>query len=240
MPKTTPICLDSECLFQERQVFYTGIPVLILGDSGSGKSTSLRHFRPGEIGIFNVASKPLPFRSKLPVMNGATYQKILSSLQHPKFRAYAIDDSQYLLSFEFFDRAKETGYGKFTDLALNFRNLISTVSISTPPDCIVYFLHHTEIGPDGKIKAKTIGKMLDEKLTVEGLFAVVLLCQSSKDQHLFITQSCGFSTAKSPMEMFPPEIPNDLKTVDNAIRDYWGLLPLSGSGVENAGQKPER
>ena len=147
--------------------------------------------------------------------------------EHIEFRlkTYAIDDSQYLLAFEFFDRAKETGYNKFTDIALNFRNLIQFVITQTPPDCIVYFLHHTESNPDGTLKAKTIGKMLDEKLTVEGLFSIVLLCRSEKDKHYFITQSEGFSTAKSPMDMFPEEIDNDLKLVDTTIREYWGLTP---------------
>lgn len=213
-----------------------GIPVLILGESGSGKSTSLRQFAPEEIGIFNVASKPLPFRKQMKVINRATYDKIKSRLPHrdelgqmPKdyLRAFAIDDSQYLLAFEFFDRAKETGYNKFTDIALHFRDLIQFVITQTPEDCIVYFLHHTESGADGTLKAKTIGKMLDEKLTVEGLFSVVLLCRAAKDKHVFLTQSEGYSTAKSPLDMLPGEMDNDLKAVDTAIRDYWGLSPLS-------------
>lgn len=203
-----------------------GIPVLVLGESGSGKSTSLRNFEPGEIGIFNVASKPLPFRRKLPTANGATYSTILKSLSAPRLRAYAIDDSQYLLAFEFFDRAMEKGYDKFTQMALNFRGLIQFIIESTPPDCIVYFLHHTESDSGGMVKAKTIGRMLDEKLTVEGLFSIVLLCRSGKDRHYFQTQSEGMSTAKSPMEMFPAEMDNDLKAADTAIREYWGLAPL--------------
>lgn len=204
-----------------------GIPVLVLGESGSGKSTALRNFDPAEIGIFNVASKPLPFRKKMMVVNGAGYGTILKSLSNPKLKAYAIDDSQYLLAFEFFDRAQETGYGKFTELALNFRNLIQFVIMNTPPDVIVYFLHHTERRDDGVLKAKTIGKMLDEKLTVEGLFSIVLLCQARQDKHVFVTQSSGISTAKSPMDMFPGEIENDLKYVDTAIREYWGLNPAN-------------
>ena len=202
-----------------------GIPVLILGESGSGKSTSLRNFELNEIGIFNVASKPLPFRKRLPSVNGADYSKIMKSLATAKLKSYAIDDSQYLLAFEFFDRAKETGYNKFTDIALNFRNLIQFVITRTPPDCIVYFLHHTETGADGALKAKTIGKMLDEKLTVEGLFSIVLLCKTDGTRHYFETQSDGYSTAKSPMEMFEREIDNDLKLVDMTIREYWGLAP---------------
>ena len=197
--------------------------MLILGESGSGKSTALRNFDPAEIGIFNVASKPLPFRKKMMVVNGAGYGTILKSLSNPKLKAYAIDASQYLLAFEFFDRAQETGYGKFTELALNFRNLIQFVIMNTPPDVIVYFLHHTERRDDGVLKAKTIGKMLDEKLTVEGLFSIVLLCQARQDKHVFVTQSSGISTAKSPMDMFPGEIDNDLKYVDTTIREYWGL-----------------
>ncbi len=202
-----------------------GIPVLILGESGSGKSTSLRNFESKEISIFNVAGKPLPFRKKLPKKDGADYQAILSVLSHPGKRAYAIDDSQYLLAFEFFDRAMEKGYDKFTQMALNFKDLIQFVIAGTPPDCIVYFLHHTETADDGTVRAKTIGKMLNEKLTVEGLFSIVLLCRSNKDRHYFQTQSNGLSTAKSPMDMFPPEIDNDLKLVDTAIREYWGLSP---------------
>lgn len=200
-----------------------GIPVLILGDSGSGKSASLRNFDPSEVGIFNVAGKPLPFRQKLPVANNVTYGKILKALSDPKLKSYVIDDSQYLLAFEYFDRAKENGYNKFTDIALNFRNLVHFVITQTPSDCIVYFLHHTELASDGTLKAKTIGKMLDEKLTVEGLFSVVLLCRASKDKHCFVTQSEGYSTAKSPMDMFPAEIDNDLKLVDTTIREYWDL-----------------
>lgn len=200
-----------------------GIPVLILGDSGSGKSTSLRNFEPEEIGVFNVASKPLPFRKKLKVVDKAGYGTIVKALSNPKLKSYAIDDSQYLLAFEFFDRAGETGYNKFTDMAVNFRNLIHYVIMNTPPDVIVYFLHHTEQTQDGKLKAKTIGKMLDEKLTVEGLFSIVLLAQAKKDSYVFVTQSQGYSTAKSPMDMFPAEIDNDLKLVDTTIREYWGL-----------------
>lgn len=200
-----------------------GIPVLILGESGSGKSTSLRNFDPAEIGVFNVASKPLPFRKKLPVANNATYGTIIKALASPKLKAYAIDDSQYLMAFASFDRAKEVGYQKFTDLALNFRALIDFIITRTPQDVIVYFLHHTERTDDGRTKAKTIGKMLDNQLTVEGLFSVVLLCKTDGTRHYFETQSDGFTTAKSPLEMFEREIDNDLKAVDQRIREYWEI-----------------
>lgn len=200
-----------------------GIPVLILGESGSGKSTSLRNFDPGEIGIFNVASKPLPFRKKLPKADGAGYANILKTLKNPKLKSYAIDDAQYLMCFESFEKAKETGYSKFTQMAVNYYELIQHVIRNTPPDVIVYFLQHTDKTEDGRIKAKTLGKMLDNQLTVEGLFSVVLLCKTDGTRHYFETQSDGFSTAKSPMDMFEREIDNDLKLVDTAIREYWEL-----------------
>ena len=201
-----------------------GIPVLLLGSSGSGKSTSLRNFKPDEVGVFNVAGKPLPFRAKFDnVLNRANYPKIFASLRKANLKRYVIDDSQYLLCFEFFNKANEKGYDKFTSMALNFYQLIQCVIDETPDDCIVYFLHHTEQLADGGVKAKTIGKMLDEKLTVEGLFSIVLMCQTDGINHNFITQSDGNTPAKSPMEMFPLVIDNDLALVDKTIREYYGL-----------------
>lgn len=200
-----------------------GVPVLVLGASGSGKSTSMRNFKPDEIGIFNVAGKPLPFRTKLPKVDNATYTTIYKGLEEPKLKTYVIDDSQYLMAFESFDHAKETGYGKFTNMALNFKNLISYVIKNTPDDVIVYFLHHTELTEDGKLKAKTLGKMLDNQLTVEGLFSIVLLAQVEGSEHFFITNSDGTNPAKSPMDMFDLKIENDLKMVDTTIREYYEL-----------------
>lgn len=200
-----------------------GVAVLILGASGSGKSTSLRNFKRGEVCVLNVAGKPLPFRGNLDVVNNATYESIWATLKDGEFKSYVVDDSQYLLAFEMFDRAKETGYGKFTDIALRFRNMISYVARNTSPDTIVYFLHHTEETDNGKIKAKTVGKMLDNQLTVEGLFSTVLLATTDGMNYKFVTQSDGTTTAKSPMGMFEKEIDNDLKFVDDTIREYWGL-----------------
>lgn len=199
-----------------------GIPVLILGESGSGKSASLRNFSPEDVSIFNVAAKPLPFRKKLPIKSTSDYEVIKQGITASKKKAFVIDDSQYLLCFESFAKAKETGYGKYTDMALHFYNLVQFVIRQTPPDTIVYFLHHTETDSNtGKIKAKTMGKMLDNQLTVEGLFAIVLLCFTDGKHHKFITQTDGMTTAKSPMEMFDIDIDNDLKAVDTAIRTYY-------------------
>lgn len=211
-----------------------GIPVLILGESGSGKSASLRNFDPEKVGVFNVAGKPLPFRKKLNVVSTVKnpdgggfrridYGDILKALARGKVKSYVIDDSQYLMAFEEMDRAKETGYTKFIEMALNFSGLVRYIINNLPPDVIVYFLHHVETTEQGKVKAKTVGKMIDSKLTLEGLFSIVLLCEASNDGHHFITQSDGYTTAKSPMEMFEKEIDNDLAMVDATIREYWNL-----------------
>lgn len=206
-----------------------GIPVLILGESGAGKSCSLRNFEPEEVGIFNVAGKPLPFKKQLKKVNNAKYVDILKSLNEPKLKTYVIDDSQYLMAFEMFDRAKEVGYYKFTDVALNFRTLVDRIIRNTPDDVIVYFLHHTETTDTGKIKAKTSGKMLDNQLTLEGLFSIVLLCKTDGQEHYFETQSDGYSTCKSPMDMFDLKIDNDLKMVDTKIREYYELNKKEGA-----------
>ena len=221
-----------------------GFPVLIMGESGSGKTYSIRNFDPAEVGIFAVEKPFLPFKNDkgFQVAKNATYESIGAVLKDPQRKAYIIDDSQYLLVNEMFDKAKETGYGKFTDIALHFRNLIHHINHNIPDDVIVYFLHHTEIdGNTGRTKAKTVGKMLDNQLTVEGCFSIVLLTMVEGSEHFFFTQSDGYTTAKSPEGMFPEiRIPNDLKAVDSAIREYYGLSKGdtdNGKGKENKNQK---
>ena len=202
-----------------------GVPVLIAGKSSSGKTYSIKNFDPAEVGIFSVEKGRLPFKGDFKVKKRATYRDINSIFKEPKLKKYVVDDSQYLLVNELFDRAKETGYQKYTDMAVNFRNLIHNVNYLLPDDVIVYFLHHTETDPNtGEVKAKTVGKMIDQYLTLEGCFDIVLFAEADSEGHHFITQSDGYTTAKSPEGMFPEiKIPNDLKAVDEAIRAYWGL-----------------
>lgn len=199
-----------------------GVPVLVLGASGSGKSTSLRNFDPAEVGVFNVAGKPLPFRKKLNIVNTSDYNKIAKSLTSNKLKVYVIDDSQYLMAFEQIARAKESGFQKYTDIGLHFSELLRVIRDMTSEDTIVYFLHHVERDEQGMVKAKTVGKLIDNWLTLEGLFSIVLYTWTDGKKYKFITQSDGFTTAKSPMEMFPLEIDNDLKMVDTTIREYYG------------------
>ena len=212
------------------------IPVLVIGRSGSGKTYSLKNFKSNEVGVISVEKGRLPFKSELKTVrvpqfkdqaemtsaaqiNAAKYAWIEQVIMKSKAHAIVIDDSQYLLVNELFDRAAEKGYDKFTTMAANFRNLIHFINDMEDENKIVYFLHHSEADVDGREKVKTIGKMLDEKLTVEGCFDIVLYCQD----HKFFTQSNGQSTAKTPEDMFELEIPNDLRFVDEEIRKYYGL-----------------
>lgn len=214
--------------------------VLIMGESGSGKSASLRNFEQNEISIFNVTNKDLPFRKKpkLPMINNATYADIASHLAKPNKRAYVIDDAGYLLSFELFQRANETGYSKFTDMAKNFFDMLNFINTQLPDDIIVYITMHTEDDSEmHKVKAKTIGKMIDQNLKLEGLFTIVLRAMQTEDGYKFITRDDRVSTAKSPMGMFETDmIDNDLKEVDRIIREYYEMAPL----VDNKKSTPKK
>lgn len=210
------------------------LPVLVIGRSGSGKTYSLKNFKSDEVGVISVEKGRLPFKSDIKVVrlksfadedyspaqvNAARYSWLEAVIEKSKAKSIVIDDSQYLLANELFDRANEKGYDKFTSMAANFRNLIHFVNELEDDNKIVYFLHHSELDADGKEKVKTIGKMLDEKLSVEGCFDIVIYCQDNK----FFTQSNGQSVAKTPEGMFDLEIPNDLKFVDKTIREYYGM-----------------
>lgn len=205
-----------------------GVCALILGDSGSGKSTSLRNFEEGEVGIFNVMGKPLPFRKKLTKADHSCYDAIMRSLDKNALRAYVIDDAGYLMSLENFARAKEAGYGKFVDMAQKFEQLIEAAT-KTDGDTIVYIMMHYDRDADGRMKPKTIGKMVDEKFCVEGACPIVLQSAIDDGKHVFISRGDGFNAAKAPMAMLPDVMDNDLKAVDTAIREYWDMAPLVDS-----------
>lgn len=198
----------------------------MLGESGSGKTASLRNFEEADVSILNVASKPLPFRNKnkLKMANKATYSMIKGAVASGRTPSYVIDDAQYLMAFESFDKVNETGYTKFTTMAKNYEEMLRHIQEETDPNVIVYVLQHIDKDEDGKVKAKTLGKMLDQQLTVEGLFSIVLLAQTDGKRHWFVTQSDGTNPCKSPMGMFEEvEIDNDLKMVDDTIREYYEL-----------------
>ena len=199
-----------------------GTPVLIIGESGTGKTYSLRNLDPKQTGVISVIRKPFPFKAKLPQVYTDNYSVVTQALVKAKAKTIVIDDVHYLMANEFMRRCKETGFQKFTDIANNFWKLLQTAA-DLPEDTIIYFLGHVEPDNTGRVKFKTIGKMLDEKITVEGLFSIVLRTVVKDGVYQFSTQNDGSDTCKSPPGMFNGlYIENDLAMVDKAIRSFMG------------------
>jgi hypothetical protein len=201
-----------------------GQPVLILGESGTGKSTSMRNCTPDRFGIINVSKKPLPFKSSIKTYNTDDYAKIIGALKVAKTPSIVIDDSQYLMVNAFMRRSMEKGYDKYNEMANNHWNLIQFVVNNLPDNMIVYFMSHIERDQMGNEKAKTIGRMIDQYVTLEGLFTIVLKTHVMDGKYTFLTHNSGFDTVKTPLGMFDSdEIDNDLVMVDDTIRNYYNI-----------------
>lgn len=197
--------------------------VMIYGQSGTGKSTSLRNFTNDEVAVINVSRKPLPFKSKLTTYDTDNYAKISSALGKIERKSIIIDDATYLMVNEFMRTAKLTGYQKYTDMAFNFNSLVAQAS-QLANDKIVYFLGHSDLKDDGTEHFKTVGKMLDNYVTVEGKFTIVLKTVVQDGKYYFSTHNSGQDTVKSPLGMFENNyVDNDLKAVDAIIREYYGI-----------------
>ena len=197
--------------------------VMIYGQSGTGKSTSLRNFTNDEVAVINVSGKPLPFRSKLTTYDTDNYAKISSALGKIERKSIVIDDATYLMVNEFMRTAKVAGYQKYTDMAFNFNSLVVQAS-QLANDKIVYFLGHSDLKDDGTEHFKTVGKMLDNYVTVEGKFTIVLKTVVQDGKYYFSTHNSGQDTVKSPLGMFEDNyVDNDLKAVDTIIREYYGI-----------------
>jgi hypothetical protein len=210
--------------------------VLILGQSGTGKSYSMKNFNEDEICLISVQKSLLPFRKKFTeTVVTDKYADIISTMKATKKKVIVIDDTQYLMCNEFMRRATEKGYDKFTEIAQNFWSLVVQEVNNLPGDTIVYLLCHTSTDENGVEKMKTIGKMVDEKITPEGLFTIVLKTTVSDGKYAFVTQNNGKDTVKSPEGMFSTyAINNDLKYVDEKIRNYYELGELYLSDDEIA------
>ncbi|MBS0856262.1 MULTISPECIES: ATP-binding protein [unclassified Tatumella] len=214
-----------------------GTATLILGESGTGKSTSMRNINPEETILIRPVGKPLPFRSRQwikfdsekkigTVISTDKSEKIAGIIKHAKAinkNIVIIDDFQYVMSNEFMRRSDEKSFDKFTEIGRHAWDIIKAAQ-DAPDDLRVYFMAHTEETQMGRVKMKTIGRMLDEKITVEGMFTVVLRTLTRDDQFFFTTKNNGADTVKSPMGMFDTnEIDNDLAFVDKTICEYWGI-----------------
>lgn len=208
------------------------IPVLLIGKSGSGKSTSMRNCGK-EFGLINVLGKPLPFRAAPEnAMGSVTTDQIpviMDVLNRAQINSFVIDDAGYLLTNAFMRGHSNTGTGNnifsfYNKMADEFWNLVQFVVHGMPPHKIVYFIMHEDKSDAGDIKPKTIGKVLDEKVCIEGMFTIVLRSEFIGGEYIFHTQTTGFDVTKTPMGMFDtPTIPNDLKMVDDTIREYYNI-----------------
>lgn len=201
--------------------------ILIMGESGTGKSTSMRNFSSDEIAIVNPVGKPLPFRGKFTKLDGVTEaRKITQFMQNmvdEGKKIIVVDDFQYILSVPYMNRINESGWDKWNDFGDNYFKIIDFVG-TLPEDVNVYFLTHTETLENGVTTIKLIGKLLREKITIEGLFTIVLQTHVNEGNYYFLTQNSGKNTVKSPMGMFEAySIENDLKYVDDKIRSYYEM-----------------
>ena len=201
--------------------------VYILGRSGSGKSFSMRNFPKDKYAVINVQGKILPFKGAGQIETTATDEsdKIIKALEiyAKKYKSIVIDDYQYTMANEFMRRSYERGYDKFTEIGRHAWDIANAVS-ELPNDVIVYILCHTDRDEEGNEKIKTIGKLLDEKICLEGMSTIVLKTNVSDGVYTFLTQNSGKDTVKSPAGMFPSyAVDNDLYYVDQKIRNYYEL-----------------
>ena len=199
------------------------IGVLILGESGSGKSYSMRNLSPDEAKIISVEKPILPFKNHFDVTRTNDVDKIVKELKTTDKKIAVIDDFQYILGLAAMRRSLEKGWDKFSEMQFDYFKVLDALK-DLPDDMIVYFMSHTETDENGMTKIKTIGKALDKYITIEGLFMIVLGTRVSDGNYYFITQTNGKDTLKTPAGMFPSyAIDNDLKYVDEKIRNYYEI-----------------
>lgn len=201
--------------------------VIIYGKSGAGKSRSLINFGEEEIFLVNVIGKRLPFQNKFKyVITTDSVEKIKEGLKKMPTKAAVIDDAGYLMTNAFMAGHRgKNNFDLFNDIADNFWSLMNFIKRGLPDDVIVYLILHESSSDYGETKLKTIGKLLDDKVCIEGMATVVLRAMKTDHGYVFMTQTSGGDISKSPEGMFEEEIPNDLKAVDSKIREFWRILP---------------
>lgn len=206
-----------------------GIPVLIYGKSGSGKSRSLKFFGEDEILLVNIEGKALPFRNTFKyICRSDSLDTIITQLQKMPCKTAVIDDAGYLMTHHFMNNHRNKkgnlSFEMYDDIADTMYFLVQRIKKELPDDVIVYIMLHEDTNDMGETKLRTIGRLIDNKVCLEGMVTICLRCMSDEGKHFFRTATDGFDITKTPEEMFgETEIDNNLKAVDDAIREFYGI-----------------
>ena len=230
-----PLNMENEVekILENRRVKnMNSVPVLLIGASGSGKSTSLRNFKGEEVAVVNVLGKPLPFKSDIKAGKCDDYATILKAIANTNKKTIVIDDANYLITNEFMNKSSVKGYDKYNELASNFWNLINGIK-NIEGGKTVYLIMHEDTDEYGNVKPKTIGKLLDDKCNIQGLFTICIRSMFDNGNYIFRLKTNGQDCVKTPFGMFENEtMENDLKEFDEVVREYYEL-----DKVENKEEK---
>ena len=199
------------------------VPVLLIGKSGSGKSASLRNFKKDEIAIANVLGKPLPFKTDLEAPKVDDYNVILKAIEKTDKKVIVIDDANYLITNEFMNKSSVKGFDKYNEMGNNFFNLINGIK-NVEGGKTVYLIMHEDTDDEGNVKPKTIGKLLDDKVNIQGMFTICIRSMFDNGNYIFRLKTNGQDCVKTPIGLFEEDqMENDLKLVDEKIREYYDL-----------------
>ena len=204
------------------------IPILIYGKSGSGKSRSLKFFAEDEILLFNIEGKSLPFKSSFKyICRTDSVDVIIEQLQKMPCKIAVIDDAGYLMTHHFMNNHRNkkgnSSFDMYDDIADKMYFLVQRIKTEVPEDVRVYIMLHEDTNDAGDTKIRTIGKLIDNKVCLEGMVTICLRCMSDEGKHFFRTATDGYDITKTPEEMFgETEIDNNLKFVDDAICEFYG------------------
>ena len=215
---------EVEKILENRRLFnMNSVPVLLIGQSGSGKSTSLRNFKGDEVAVVNVLGKPLPFKSDIKAGKCDNYEIILKAIKDTPKKTIVIDDANYLITAEFMNKASIKGFDKYNELANNFWNLINGIK-NIEGGKTVYLIMHEDTDENGNVKPKTIGKLLDDKVNIQGMFTICIRSMYENGNYIFRLKTNGQDCVKTPFGMFENEtMENDLKEFDKVVREYYDL-----------------
>ena len=206
------------------------VPVLLVGPSGSGKSTSLRNFTKDEVAVINVLGKPLPFKNDLKAPKLDSYADILKAIAGTKKKTIVIDDAGYLLTNEFMNKSSVKGYDKYNEMANNFFMLINAIK-NLDGGKTVYLIMHEDIDEFGNVKPKTIGKLLDDKVNIQGMFTICIRSMFDNGNYIFRLKTNGQDCVKTPFGMFETDsMENDLKEFNKVVREYYDLDKIEEKG----------